>query len=160
MLQDNLSSDFPGILLAKPPKLRKHKTHKHNKFAGLSRDWVGAQNLFMCFFCSGHSLWGRKAHKQNPPKKIRGQSRDNFVYVFYSFCVFFSQNPKIREAPGTFNFLRYVMRATRSVRPKCSHRCVSLKETPLKPVQILKHTAKNSAEQAAMRTEWFKHIAI
>ena len=21
-----------------------------NKFAGLSRDWVGAKNLFMCFF--------------------------------------------------------------------------------------------------------------
>ena len=30
------------------------------------------------------------------------------------------------------------MRAIWSVRPKCSHRCVSLKETPLKPVQILK----------------------
>ena len=31
-----------------------------NKFAGLSRDWVGAKILFMCFFSSGHSLWGRK----------------------------------------------------------------------------------------------------
>ena len=43
-----------------------------------------------------------------------------------------------REAPDTFNFLRHVMRAMWSVRPKCSHRCVSLNETPLKPVQILK----------------------
>ena len=34
------------------------------------------------------------------------------------------------------------MRAILSVRPKCSHRCVSLKETPLKPVQILKHTSR------------------
>ena len=34
-----------------------------------------------------------------------------------------------RKAPGTFNFLRHVMRAILSVRPKCSHRCVSLKET-------------------------------
>ena len=37
-----------------------------------------------------------------------------------------------REAPDTFNFLRHVMRAILSVRPKCSHRCVSLKETHLK----------------------------
>ena len=67
---------------------------------------------------------------------------------------------KLREAADTFNFLRHVMRAILSVRPKCSHRCVSLKETPLKPVQILKHTTKNSAEQTVMRTKWFKHIAI
>ena len=52
------------------------------------------------------------------------------------------------------------MRDILSVRPKCSHRCVSLKETPLKSVQILKHTTKISAEQTAMRTKWFKHIAI
>ena len=32
------------------------------------------------------------------------------------------------------------MRAIWSVRPKCSHRCVSRKETPLKPVQILTYT--------------------
>ena len=66
----------------------------------------------------------------------------------------------IRIAPDTFNFLRHVMRAILSGRPKCSHRCVSLKETPLKPVQILKHTTKNSAEQTSMRTKWFKHVAI
>ena len=42
---------------------------------------------------------------------------------------------EVREAPDMFNFLRYVMRAILSVRPKCSHRCVSLKETLLKPVQ-------------------------
>ena len=65
-----------------------------------------------------------------------------------------------RKAPDTFNFLRHVMRAILSVRPKCSHRCVSLKETPLKPVQILKHTTKSSAEQTSMRTKWFKHIAL
>ena len=66
----------------------------------------------------------------------------------------------IRKAPDTFILLRHVMRAIWSVRPKCSHRCVSLKETPLKPVQILKHTTKNSTEQTVMRTKWFKHIAI
>ena len=46
---------------------------------------------------------------------------------------------EIRKAPDTFNFLRHVMRAILSLRPKCSHRCGSLKETPLKPVQILRH---------------------
>ena len=66
----------------------------------------------------------------------------------------------VREVSDTLNFLRHVMRAIWSVRPKCSHRCVSLKETPLKPVQILQHTTKNSTEQTVMRTKWFKHIAI
>ena len=66
----------------------------------------------------------------------------------------------IRKAPDTFSFLSHIMRAILSVWPKCSHRCVSLKETSLKPVQILKHTTKNSAEQTPMRTKWFKHIAI
>ena len=42
--------------------------------------------------------------------------------------------PFVRDAPDTFNFLRHVMRAIWSLRPKCSHRCVSLKETPLKLV--------------------------
>ena len=55
---------------------------------------------------------------------------------------------------------RLLRLAILSVRPKCSHRCVSLKETPLKPVQSLKHTTKNSTEQTIMRTKWFKHIAI
>ena len=36
----------------------------------------------------------------------------------------------------------------------------SVKETLLKPVQIHKHTAKNSTEQAAMTTKWFKDIVI
>ena len=66
----------------------------------------------------------------------------------------------VRKAPDTFNFLRHVMRAILSVRPKCSHRGVALKETPVKPVQILKRTTKNSTEQTVMRTKWFKHIAI
>ena len=72
----------------------------------------------------------------------------------------FAPSPTIREAPDTFNFLRHVMRAIWSVRPNCSHRRVSQKETPLKPVQSLKHTTENSAEQTVMRTKWFKHIAI
>ena len=52
----------------------------------------------------------------------------------------------------------HVMTASLSVRPKWSHRCVSLKEFPLKLVQILQHATRASTEQASMRTKWFKHI--
>ena len=33
-------------------------------------------------------------------------------------------------------------------------------EIPVKPVEILEHTTKNSTEQTSMRRKWFKHIAI
>ena len=85
--------------------------------------------------------------------KIMGEVHMNFSFGPFFLLVF-------RKAPDTFNFLRHVMRAIWSVRPKCSHRCVSLTETSLKPVQTLKHTTKNSAEQTAMRMKRFKHIAI
>ena len=39
----------------------------------------------------------------------------------------------LRKGLDTFKFFGHVMRAILSVRPKCSHRCVSLKETLLKP---------------------------
>ena len=47
-----------------------------------------------------------------------------------------------REGPDTFKLSRHVMRATLSVRPKCSQRCVSLMESPLKPVLTLKHATR------------------
>ena len=59
-----------------------------NKFAGLSRDWVGAEKLFMCFF--GSFPMGEKKHINKIPPQIPGQSRENFVYVFFSLCVFFA----------------------------------------------------------------------
>ena len=60
-----------------------------NKFAGLSRDWVGAKKLFMCFFRVIPYGGGGKRINKIPPK-IPGQSRENFVYVFCSLCVFFA----------------------------------------------------------------------
>ena len=51
------------------------------------------------------------------------------------------------------NLLRHVMRAILSVRPKCSHRCVSLKKSPQKSVQILKHATKISTEQNLSENE-------
>ena len=69
---------------------------------------------------------------------------------------------KFREAPDTFKCLRHVMRLILSVLPKCSHRCVFLKETPLKLVQILTHATRISNGQTSLRTKnglnisWFK----
>ena len=75
-----------------------------------------------------------------------GQLRNTISEIgFPSFRVGLSEFPKFRgflcregprryqfrDAPDTFNFLRHAMRAIWSVRPKCSHRGVSLKETPL-----------------------------
>ena len=59
----------------------------------------------------------------------------------------------VRKASDTFNFLRHIMRATLSVQPKCSHRCVSLKKFPIKgkPERILKRTTQNSTKQTCMR---------
>ena len=44
--------------------------------------------ICLCVF-SGHSLWGEKKHINKSPQKIPGQSREIFVYVFFSLCVFF-----------------------------------------------------------------------
>ena len=89
-------------------------------------------------------------------------SKKNFgTRVFwYPFGCLQAMHAYIRTAPDTFRFLRHAMRAILSVRPKCSHRCVSLKESPFKPVLILKHAARMSTEQTSMRAKWFKHIAI
>ena len=93
--------------------------------------------------------------------RLFATSCDALRHLLAIAVAFFTwKTSQISKVPDTFNFLRHVMRAIWSVRPKCSHRCVSLEETPLKPVKILKHTTKNSAEQTVMRTKWFKHIAI
>ena len=60
---------------------REKKKHINIKFAGLSRDRVGAQNLFMFFRVIPFGV--QKTHKQNLPKK----SRDNPVKI--CLCVFF-----------------------------------------------------------------------
>ena len=71
--------------------LRERKKHINiNKFAGLSRDWVGAKNLFYVFFFRVIPYGREKTHKQNSPQK----SRDNPVKIlftcFFSLCVFFA----------------------------------------------------------------------
>ena len=70
------------------PKAQGKKRININKFAGLSRDWVGAKKLFVCFFF-GSFLMGEKKHISKIPPNIPGQSREISVYVFFSLCVFF-----------------------------------------------------------------------
>ena len=43
----------------------------------------------MCFFLV-IPYGGEKKHINKIPPKIPGQSRENFVYVFFSLCVFFA----------------------------------------------------------------------
>ena len=59
--------------------------------------------MFMCLF-RGHSLWGEKTHKQSPPKKIPGQSREAFVYVFLS-ATKMTGRPGHWSEPGEYNIL-------------------------------------------------------
>ena len=68
------------------------------------------------------------------PRSVPGENGSDgsgFRFRFGSWAtLIFSGLLKLRKAPDTFNFLRHVMRAILSVRPKCSHRCVCLRETP------------------------------
>ena len=78
---------FQWQILEKTIIQGKKKHININKFAGLSRDWVGAKNLFMCFF-RVIPYGGEKTHKQSPPPK----SRDNPVKILFTcffLCVFF-----------------------------------------------------------------------
>ena len=59
----------------------KEKHININKFAGLSRDWVGAKNRFM-YSVFGSFLMRGKKHMNKIPPRIPGQSREHFVTLF------------------------------------------------------------------------------
>ena len=80
--------------------------------------------------------------------------------ILLHFCFSFFSCSKFRKAADTFKLLRHVMRVIMSVRPKCSYRCISRMENPLKPVLTLTHATRISIEQTSMTTKWFQHIAI
>ena len=65
-----------------------------NKFAGLSRDWVGAKILFTCLFF--HILWGRKTHKQSLPQNP-GTIPWKFCLRVFFFMIFFSRSRSQRN---------------------------------------------------------------
>ena len=55
-----------------------------NRFGGLHWDWVGGKNLCVCVCFSCHALWGRKAHKQNPPQNPGTILRNVSSFVFWN----------------------------------------------------------------------------
>ena len=147
-------------------------------FVSLVFFFLGISLVFLSVFCLFYRVSVRKSlmflrfslvFSKRPRKRRTGSIAigplSQRVSCVISFLVFpvggpplktvtsLNKEARLREAPDTFNFLRHVVRAIWSVRAKCSHRCVSLKETSLKPVQILKRTTKNSAEQTVMRTK-------
>ena len=114
-------------------------------------------------------------HKNPVPQKDLIKNADQVVLQTQPFCLYeqrkgsrkkeiFSNSqlctplpktlPLVRKALDTCNLLRHVMRATLLVRPKRSERSASLKQSPIKPVQILKkHTTKISTEQILYENE-------
>ena len=67
----------------------KEKAHKHKQICGIVPGLGGCQKFVYVFFFGAFLIWGRK-HISKIPSKIPGQSRENFVYVSCSLCVFFS----------------------------------------------------------------------
>ena len=66
----------------------KETTHKHKQICGIVPGLGGCQNFVYVFFRV--IPYGGEKHINKIPPKIPGQSREKFVYVFYSLCVFFS----------------------------------------------------------------------
>ena len=81
---------FGGIWV-RVESFRERRTHEHKQICGIVPGLGGCQK-FMCVYrvIPGG---GEKTHKQNSPK-IPGQSRESFIYVFFSLCVSFA--PKSR----------------------------------------------------------------
>ena len=75
------------------------------------------------------------------------------------------QNPRMNQEVEKsvwyvpLKFLRHVMRAIWSVRPKCSHRCVS-GGISIKTCASPQAHATRISKQTSMRAKWLKHIAI
>ena len=70
------------------PVRERKKTHKHKQICGIVPGLRGCQKVVYVFFF-GSFLMGEEKHINKIPPKIPGQSRENFVYVFCSLCVFF-----------------------------------------------------------------------
>ena len=80
------------VPLALPCFQGKKKHININKFARIVTGLGGWQKFVYVFFFSGSFLMVEKKHINKIPPKIPGQSREFFVYVFCSLCVFFAPN--------------------------------------------------------------------
>ena len=76
--------------------LRERKTHKHKQIRGIVPGLGGCQNFVYVFF-SGHSLWGRKTHKQSPSKKSRDNPLKILFTCFFFMCFFFSAPTSLKN---------------------------------------------------------------
>ena len=113
---------------------------------------------FSCFVSWETEI--RKKSPKNPRHFSMQNSQANTKKIFTKFFWRgrqrnnMTEHLMIRKATDAFKCLRHVMRALLSVRPRCSHIRVSLKESPLKPVLILQHVTSKATEQTSMRTKW------
>ena len=73
---------------SKMPEIHGKKTHRHKQICGIVPGLGGWQNFVYVFFFSGHSLWGRKTHKQNPPQNPGTISWNVCLRVFFFMCFF------------------------------------------------------------------------
>ena len=112
-----ISRDFAGTSQSRPKtkSLRKKarvqflalKTHEHKQICGIVPGLGGCRKVVcVCVFFFGSFLMGeKKTHKQIPPK-IPGQSRENIVNVFPSFCAVFAANGSTSAETGRIRFRR------------------------------------------------------
>ena len=75
----------------------------------------------------GHAFWKSWAATQRRRLRLLLVMEGSLQSQFRA-RIFFLMSESTK-ASDTFKFLRHVMRAILSVRPKCSHRCVSVKES-------------------------------
>ena len=79
VFQVHLVFQFHSVpwLISRMTKNQGKKTHKHKQICGLSREWVGAKYLFMCFV--GFIPYVGEKHINKCPQK----SRDNPVKIMF-----------------------------------------------------------------------------
>ena len=87
-------------------------------------NYCGAQKIVL-LFC-------RKKHQNSQNKWANFMNFSFWPFLWFGLPGRLLNVQNLRKAPDTFNFLRHVMRAILPGRPNCSHRCVSLKESPSK----------------------------
>ena len=81
-----------------------------NKWAGLSWDWVGGKDLFICFF--GSFLMGEKKHINKIPPKSQDNPVKHLFTCFFFMCFFafqkgvLSKRVALADVPLFRNFLQ------------------------------------------------------
>ena len=83
--------------------------------------------LFIVFICSQVSSRSCEKTESQQQKPFRGNLVSKHLNSRFRPDYFWKY---VRDCTWYAFFLRHVMRSNLSVRPKCSHRCVSRKETP------------------------------